>query len=156
MEKCERKVNSYAVGRSVYLMGLFDWKLVSEEKHENAPSVLHFERDENVPYYQEMVAIEKELSPKLLPVWALIAPVALSFVLITVYLILYLINRESFDKMFYFYVLFIPATLFLIVSAVVFFLRSRQLMNYLKNEDEVVKKMEERMAELKKRYREQN
>ena len=55
MEKCQRKVNSYSVTRSVYLMGLFDWKLVSEEKHENAPSILTFERDENTPYYKEIV-----------------------------------------------------------------------------------------------------
>ena len=45
METCQRKVNSFAVSRSVYLMGLFDWKLVKEEKKENAPSILYFERD---------------------------------------------------------------------------------------------------------------
>ena len=152
MEKCTRKVNSYSVGRSVYLMGLFDWKLVKEEKHDNAPSVLYFERDENVPYYQEMVEIEKELSPKLLPFWLLIVPVALSFVLITVYLILYLVNKDSFDKIMFFYIFFIPVIVLLLISTLVFFLRSRQLMNYLKNEEEVVKKMEEKMQELKKRY----
>ena len=59
MEKCQRKVNSYSVTRSVYLMGLFDWKLVNEEKHDNAPSILTFERNENVPYYKELVEIEK-------------------------------------------------------------------------------------------------
>ena len=55
MENCKRKVNSFSVTRSVYLMGLFDWKLVKEEKKEGAPSTLYFERDESVPYYQEMV-----------------------------------------------------------------------------------------------------
>ena len=32
MEKCTRKVNPFSVTRSVYLMGLFDWKLISEEE----------------------------------------------------------------------------------------------------------------------------
>ena len=36
MEKCQRKVNSYSVTRSVYLMGLFDWKMVKEEKNGGA------------------------------------------------------------------------------------------------------------------------
>ena len=101
MENCTRKVNSYTVTRSVYLMGLFDWKLVKEEKHENAPSVLYFERNENVPYYQEMVEAEKDTEPKLLPFWSLIAVVALAFTIMTVYLILWLSMRETFSSIKY-------------------------------------------------------
>ena len=102
MEKCQRKVNSFSVTRSVYLMGLFDWKLVKEEKHDNAPSILYFERDENVPYYAEMVAVEKETSPKLLPFWILIAVVAVAFLVMTTYLILWLALRPNFDSLKYF------------------------------------------------------
>ena len=40
-------------------MGLFDWRLVKEEKKENAPSILTFERNNDTPYYKEMVEIEK-------------------------------------------------------------------------------------------------
>ena len=152
MEKCSRKVNSYAVGRSVYLMGLFDWKLVNEEKHEKGPSVLYFERDEDVPYYQEMVEIEKELSPKLLPFWLLIVPVALAFLVITTYLILFLTNKEAFGEMMYFYIFFIPTVVLMLSSTLLFWIRSRQLMKYLNNEEEVVKKMETRMKELKEKY----
>ena len=57
METCQRKVNSHAVSRSVYLMGLFDWHLVKEEKKEGAPSILYFERNTDAPYYKEMVEI---------------------------------------------------------------------------------------------------
>ena len=85
MEKCTRKVNSYAVTRSVYLMGLFDWKMVKEEKKENGPSTLYFERDENVPYYEEMVEIEKEISPHMIPFWTLIIPVGIAFSLDSIF-----------------------------------------------------------------------
>ena len=156
MEKCERKVNSYAVSRSVYLMGLFDWRLVKEEKKENAPSTLYFERDDSVPYYKEMVEIEKEISPHMLPFWVLIIPVAIAFILVTVYLIMYLTLKPDFDTMKYFFVFFLPAMGFLLIDTLLFFVRSRQLMNYLKNEKEIVAKAEEKMQELKKRYQAQN
>ena len=153
MEKCERKVNSYFVSRSVYLMGLFDWKLVKEDKKENAPSVLHFERDESVPYYQEMVEVEKEISPKLIPFWTLIIPVAVAFTLITVYLILYLTSRPTFSDMKYFFFFFIPSSIMLLLDTLIFYLRSRQLMKYMKNEDELVKNAEEKMKAIKGKYK---
>ena len=153
MEKCERKVNSYYVTRSVYLMGLFDWKLVKEDKKENAPSLLHFERDENVPYYQEMVEVEKEISPKLIPFWVLIIPVALAFILITVFLILYLSLKENFDVMKYFFFFFIPASVLLLLDTLIFYLRSKQLMNYMKQEEELVKNAEEKMKVIKEKYK---
>lgn len=152
MEKCQRKVNSYTVTRSVYLMGLFDWKLAKEEKHDNAPSVLYFERNENVPYYQEMVQAEKETEPKLLPFWSLVVVVALAFLIMTIYLILWLSMRETFSSIKYFYFFFIPAMVLLLIDTGLFYLRSRQLMNYLKNEDAVVKQAEEKMKKIKEKY----
>ena len=152
MESCERKVNSHFVTRSVYLMGLFDWKLVKEEKKEGGPSTLYFERDENVPYYKEMVEIEKDISPKLIPFWILIAVVGLAFSLVTVYLILFLALKTNFNDIKYFYIFFIPAMLLLGIDTLIFYLRSRQLMKYLQNEKELVAKAEERMVELKKHY----
>ena len=152
MEKCVRKVNSYSVARSVYLMGLFDWKLVKEEKKDNAPSTLYFERDESVPYYQEMVEVEKEISPKLLPFWVLLIPIGISFALVTAYLILYLALRPNFDTLKFFLILFVPSMVFLLADTGIFYLRSRQLMNYLKNEETLVKNAEEKMKEIRAKY----
>ena len=150
METCQRKVNSHSVSRSVYLMGLFDWKLVKEEKKENAPSILYFERDENVPYYQEMVEIEKETSPKLLPFWSLIILVAVAFILITAALIISLL--KVMDTLTCFLVFFIPASLFLGGDVLLFYLRSKQLLKYLDNEKEIVKNAEEKMKALREKY----
>ena len=152
MESCQRKVNSHSVDRSVYLMGLFDWRLVKEEKKENAPSILYFERETTAPYYQEMVEIEKEASPKLIPFWVLIAVVALAFGIVTLYAILVLTNKATFGDIKYFYIFFIPAMVLLLVDTLIFYLRSRQLMKYLQNEKEIVRQAEEKMTALKERY----
>ena len=152
MEKCQRKVNSFAVSRSVYLMGLFDWKLVSEEKHDNAPSVLTFERDETVPYYQEMVEVEKETSPRLIPFPIFIVLLGISFALLTTYLILWLMLKPNFDTMKFFCILFIPAMVTMLGGVIISFLRTRQLMQYLQNEATIVKNAEDKMSALRAKY----
>ena len=152
METCQRKVNSHSVSRSVYLMGLFDWRLVKEDKKENAPSILTFERDNETPYYQEMVEIEKETSPKLLPFWVLLIFVAVAFALVTASLIISLLKVPGFDPLKTFLIFFIPASICVFIDVILFYLRSRQLMKYLQNEKEIVANAENKMAELRKRY----
>ena len=152
MEKCQRKVNSYSVTRSVYLMGLFDWKLVSEEKHENAPSILTFERDENTPYYKEMVEIEKQTSPSHIPFYVLVIPVAIAFIVMTIYLILTLALKDSFDAKGNLFFFLVPAMVLLLADTVLFYFRSKQLMKYLQNEDKIVKEAEEKIKALREKY----
>ena len=152
MEKCQRKVNSYSVTRSVYLMGLFDWKLVSEEKHENAPSILTFERDENTPYYKEMVEIEKQTSPSLIPFYVLVIPVAIAFIVMTIYLILTLALKDSFDAKSNLFFFLVPAMVLLLADTVLFYFRSKPLMKYLQNEDKIVKEAEEKINALREKY----
>ena len=133
-------------------MGLFDWKLIKEEKRENAPSILYFERNENVPYYQEMVEIEKETSPKLIPFWVLLIFVGIAFSLMTVALILSLAKIKGLDSMKTFLIFFIPAAVCLSIDVLIFYLRSRQLMKYLANEREIVQEAEKKMTALRERY----
>ena len=133
-------------------MGLFDWRLVKEDKKENAPSILTFERDTNTPYYQEMVEIEKETSPKFIPFWVLIIFVALAFALVTTCLVISLLKVPGFDTLKCFLIFFIPASVCLSVDVLLFYLRSKQLMKYLQNEKEIVANAESKMAELRKRY----
>lgn len=150
METCQRKVNSHAITRSVYLMGLFDWRLVKEEKKEGAPSILYFERNTDTPYYKEMVEIEKETSPNLIPFWVLLIFVGIAFALVTAALICSLL--KVFDAMMCFFIFFIPAAVFLSADVVVFYLRSKQLMKYLQNEKDIVNQAETKMAALRERY----
>ncbi|MCQ2800951.1 MAG: hypothetical protein MJ216_03245 [Bacilli bacterium] len=152
MENCKRKVNSHLVDRSVYLMGLFDWRLVKEDKKEGAPSILYFERNTDTPYYQEMVEIEKDCSPKLISFWVLILFVGIAFALITAALITSLLKIPGFDNLLCFIVFFIPAGLFLSADVLVFYLRSKQLLKYLENEKDIVKQAEIKIAALKEKY----
>ena len=152
METCQRKVNSHSVTRSVYLMGLFDWRLVKEEKKENAPSILYFERDTDTPYYQEMVEVEKETSPKLIPFWIFFAVLGFVVALITAALIISLLKIPELDAVKCFFIFFIPAAVFLAGDVLLFYLRSKQLLNYLQNEPKIVEQAEEKMAAIRKRY----
>ena len=52
----------------------------------------------------------------------------------------------------FFFVLFVPASVMLLVDTLLFYLRSKQLMNYLKNEDTIVKNAEEKMQEIRAKY----
>ena len=133
-------------------MGLFDWRLVKEDKKENAPSMLTFERETETPYYQEMVEIEKETSPKFLPFWVLIVFVAIAFALVTACLIISLLKVPGFDTLKCFLIFFIPASVCLSVDVLLFYLRSKQMMKYLQSEKEIVANAERKMAELRKRY----
>ena len=51
-----------------------------------------------------------------------------------------------------FLIFFIPASICLFIDVILFYLRSRQLMKYLQNEKEIVANAENKMAELRKRY----
>ena len=51
-----------------------------------------------------------------------------------------------------FFAFFIPASIFLAADVFLFYLRSRQLMKYLSNEQEIVKTAEQKMAALRERY----
>ena len=99
-----------------------------------------------------MVEAEKDTGPKLLPFWVLAVVVGIAFAIMTTYLILWLVNKQTFGDIKYFYFFFIPAMLFILADTGLFYLRSRQLMNYLQSEDQVVKKAEEKMKEIKAKY----
>ena len=99
-----------------------------------------------------MVEIEKETSPKLLPFYILVIPVAIAFIIMTVYLILFLALKNNFDAKSNFYFFFIPSMVFLLIDTLLFYLRSRQLMKYLQNEDTIVKNAEDKIKKLKEKY----
>ena len=99
-----------------------------------------------------MVEVEKEISPKLLPFWVLLIPIGIAFALVTTYLILYLALRPNFDTLKFFLILFVPSMAFLLADTGIFYLRSRQLMKYLNEEEKLVKNAEEKMAAIRAKY----
>ena len=75
--------------------------------------------------------------------------VGLAFLVMTVYLILFLAKVANKDN---FYFFFIPAMVLLLIDTLLFYLRSKQLMKYLQNEDLIVKQAEEKMHLIKEKY----
>ena len=64
--------------------------------------------------------------------------------------------RPNFEVLKYFLILFVPSMVMLLLDTGIFWLRSKQLMNYLKNEETLVKNAEEKMAVIRAKYAKQN
>lgn len=152
METCEKQVDSFSVSRSIYLMGLFDWQLVKEERKGSNASVLYFSRDDSVPYYHKMAQIEKEMSPQLFPFWIFVSVFATAFACVTAYLVLFLVLRENFPTAIFFNVLFVPAMVLLFIGTALFYFRSKQQLNFIRNEQERLVDIQTKISNLKKCY----
>lgn len=117
---------------------LFAWKLDKEESG-GSQSILHFYRDDEVPYYAQLVELEKQYPEyKFLPFIYIIVFAALAFVSITVLLIFFFINKAVASQFWYLFI--IPSGIFLIVAMVFTFLRMRTL-------DKVVNEKKQKDAE---------
>ena len=119
----EKVVKANAENRELVISKarLFEWNLVKEENHK-----LYFARDNETPYYQDLVKLEAEYGEyKFLPFASLIIPAALAFLFITVLLILFFVQRD-FAKNFW-YIFVIPSGISLIIAVVLTFLRMKTL-----------------------------
>ena len=99
-----------------------------------------------------MVEIEKETSPHLIPFWVLAVPVSIAFIIMTVFLILFLAAKETFDAKANLFFFLVPSMVLLLADTILFYFRSRQLMKYLQNEDTIVKEAEDKIKQLKAKY----
>ena len=103
---------------------LFLWKC-EEKKVIGNKIELRFSRDDSVPYIEELRKLENEFGEyhvgSMLP--TIILP-AVSIVLFTVFLIIYLVNRDNFNFPLYFLSICLPALACLLVAMVFMFLRT--------------------------------
>ena len=104
---------------------LFEWK-VDKEEVKGTQSVLTFSRDNEVPYYRQLVELENQFPEyKFLPFILIIIFAALAFISITVLLIVFLANRDLAST--YWLAFIIPSGVFLVIAMVFTFLRMRTL-----------------------------
>lgn len=112
---------------------LFEWTCV-RITNIGSKIEIKFQRDDTVPYYQELKKLEQEFGEYkigfMLP--TIICP-CISIVLFTVFLILFFANRDHFDFLLYFLSILLPALLIFLVGAGTMFLR---LMKFKKIETE--------------------
>lgn len=104
---------------------LFEWKIEKEEKTKFG-FVLTFVRDNETPYYSQLVKLEEEYGEyKFLPFLFIIIPAAIAFLIITSLLIVFLIQKD-FARQFW-YIFVAPSGVFLLLSVLLTFLRMRTL-----------------------------
>ena len=106
---------------------LFLWKC--EEKKVVGKNIeFRFSRDDSLPYIEEIRKLENEFGEyhvgSMLP--TIVLP-AISIVLFTVFLIIYLFNKDNFNFSLYFFSILLPALFFLLVAMVLMFLRTNKI-----------------------------
>ena len=109
-----------------------------------------FERDDSVPYINELRKLEESypkfkigsmLTVTLMPI--------LTFVLATIFLVVFLIDKQHFNFTLMFSLLMIPALLILVLTVVFTVVRLRRIRNIEKTKDPIDQEMREKIAELK-------
>ena len=106
---------------------LFLWKC-EEKKVVGGHIEIRFSRDDSVPYIDELRKLENEFGEyrvgTMLP--TIILP-AISMVLFTVFLVIFLLNRDNFNFPLYFFSIVLPALLLLLASMIFMFLRTSKI-----------------------------
>ena len=128
---------------------LFEYKCL-EKKYQGDKIILEFERDDSVPYIQELRNLEYQYGSykvgSMLP--TVICPI-ISFILFTVFLIL-MFALDDFNLILYFCALMLPAILFLVISALFMILRIRMVNKIEKEKPIKDEEFRKKIAELKK------
>ena len=87
-----------------------------------------FSRDDSAPYIEDLRKLEKEFGEyKIRPMWLTIVSPIISFMLFSVFLVLFISMGKSFNMNVYFPGLLIPAIVFLLVGVLVMVLRGKAL-----------------------------
>ena len=111
---------------------IFLWKC-EEKKVVGNQVIFTFSRDDSIPQIEEVRKLEKEYGEyrvgSMLP--TVVFPL-LGIVFLTVFLILYLVQKENFNLLLFFFALGIPAILCIIVSVLVMVLRTMTVKKILK------------------------
>ena len=129
---------------------LFEYKC-KEKKTQGKKIIYEFERDDSVPYINELKNLEYQYGSykvgSMLP--TMILPV-ISFVLFTVFLVLMFALGENFNLLLYFLTLVLPALLFLAASALFMVMRIRSINKIEKEKPIKDQEYRQKIAELKK------
>ena len=128
---------------------LFEWKCI-EQRNVGKNVYFKFQRDDQVPYYEELVKLEKEfpnykvgsfLTVSLMPI--------VTFALVTIFLIVFLIDKEHFNFTLMFSLLMIPALLVLVLTVVFTILRFKSISRIEKEKPLLESEYKQKIAELK-------
>lgn len=128
---------------------LFEYTCV-KQKQQGQNVYFKFERDDSVPYIEELRKLEESypkfkigsmLTVTLMPI--------LTFVLATIFLVVFLIDKQHFNFTLMFSLLMIPALLILVLTVVFTVVRLKRVRNIEKTKDPIDQEIREKIAELK-------
>ena len=129
---------------------LFEWKC---EKKENIGRkvIFTFSRDDSKPYHEELVKFEKEFGNyhigTMIPTYIL---AGLSFILMTVFFILHLIDKDNF--VLYFFTISIPALFCLLAASAFTIVRFVIINKIVKKMPDKIRLYSDRIKDLKSKY----
>lgn len=142
-------VNNAKITLDKYL--IFEYKCLEQRQIGNKV-YFKFERDDSVPYYDELVKLENEYGDfKIRNMMPISLMPIVTFALVTIFLVVFLIDREHFNFTLMFSLLMIPALLVLLLTVLFTILRMK---NIKKIEIEKPKKdfeYQEKVRELKEK-----
>lgn len=102
---------------------LFEWKCLNRQYHGSKVEI-KFQRDDSVSYFSELKKLENEYGEykigSMIP--TIICP-AISIIMFTVFLVLFLVNRENFNFLLYFLSILLPAIAIFLVGVAFMLLR---------------------------------
>ena len=150
MEKVEIKVLNNVKEDAKKNYQLFKWVLV-EEKEDLRETTLVFQRDDQVPYYSELVKLENKFNKVYsIPGWIGYALIGLILVYVTIIAILWLTHILNLEKQYMVILLAVPTGLLLLANVFISYLRSREMNYHLTKKEEKYAIYQKKIDELAK------
>lgn len=150
MEKVEIKVLNNVKEDAKKNYQLFKWVLI-EEKEELTETTLVFERDDQVPYYNDLVKLENKFNKVYtIPAWIGYALIGLILVYVTTIAILWLTHILNIEKQLLVILLAVPTGVLLLANVAITYTRNKEMHYHLTKKEEKYRKYQEKVDALVK------
>ena len=125
-EYLTKKVITSDLEETIETYKIFGWE-VSDKSILGYKTMVVFNRDTDMPHYQEIVALEKKWNKETdFPAWPTYLFIILALLTITVYLIVSVLTGFT-DKLLYFLSIMLPGLVFFMLGAGYFYLRTHKI-----------------------------
>ena len=148
MEKVKIQVLNNVAKDAIRNYTLFEWKLV-EQKEDLKETTLVFERDDETPYYHELVKLENDFNKVYsIPAFVPYIFIILTLLYVSTMAILWLTHVINVEKVVFVIMLAIPTGILLLLNVFVTFLRTRQMNYHLTKKEEKYQKYQKKVNEV--------
>lgn len=148
MEKTQIKVENNVKNDAIRNYRLFQWVLV-DEVNDLKETTLTFERDNEVPYYKDLVRLENQFNKVYsLPSWLSYVFTVVALIYVSIMAILYLTHVITLDKSLVAIIIAIPGGVLLLLNVLVSFIRNKQMNHHLTRKEEKYQKYQEKVNQL--------